>query len=43
MPEGGLHFVTPTARAPPANISALADFFIAKLAAAEWSAAAVMG
>jgi DNA-binding transcriptional LysR family regulator len=43
MPEGGLYFVTPTARARPAKVSALADFFIAKLAAAEWSAETVMG
>ena len=43
MPEGGLYFVTPTLRARPAKVSALADFFIAKLAAAEWSAEAVMG
>jgi DNA-binding transcriptional LysR family regulator len=38
LPEGGLYFVTPTARARAAKVSALADFFIAKLAAAEWSA-----
>jgi DNA-binding transcriptional LysR family regulator len=38
LPEGGLYFVTPTARARPAKVSALADFFIAKLGAAEWSA-----
>ena len=43
LPEGGLYFVTPTARARPAKVSALADFFIAKLGAAEWSAEAVMG
>ena len=43
MPEGGLYFVTPTLRARPAKVSALADFFIAKLAAAEWSAETVMG
>ena len=43
MPEGGLYFVTPTVRARPAKVSALADFFIAKLAAAEWSAESVMG
>ena len=36
--EGGLYFVTPTARARPAKISALADFFVTKLAAAEWRA-----
>ncbi|MDW3682068.1 LysR family transcriptional regulator [Cupriavidus sp. CV2] len=38
LPEGGLYFVTPTARARPAKVSALADFFISKLTAAEWSA-----
>jgi hypothetical protein len=38
-----LYFVTPTARARPAKVSALADFFIAKLGTAEWSAEAVMG
>ena len=43
LPEGGLYFVTPTARARPAKVSALADFFIAKLGTAEWSAEAVMG
>ena len=43
MPEGGLYFVTPTARARPAKVSALADFFIAKLGAAQWSAETVMG
>jgi DNA-binding transcriptional LysR family regulator len=31
LPEGGLYFVTPTARARPAKVSALADFFIARL------------
>lgn len=36
MPEGGLYFVTPTARARPAKVSALAEFFITKLATAEW-------
>lgn len=36
MPEGGLYFVTPTARSRPAKVSAVADFFIAKLATAEW-------
>jgi DNA-binding transcriptional LysR family regulator len=29
-PEGGLYFVTPTARSRPAKVSALADFLIAK-------------
>jgi DNA-binding transcriptional LysR family regulator len=43
LPEGGLYFVTPTARARPAKISALADFLIAKLTDAPWSAEAVMG
>jgi DNA-binding transcriptional LysR family regulator len=43
LPEGGLYFVTPTARARPAKVSALSDFFIAKLGAAEWSAESVMG
>jgi DNA-binding transcriptional LysR family regulator len=43
LPEGGLYFVTPSARARPAKVSALADFFIAKLGTAEWSAEAVMG
>jgi DNA-binding transcriptional LysR family regulator len=42
LPEGGLYFVTPTARARPAKISALADFFTSRLAAAEWRAEAVM-
>jgi len=31
LPEGGLYFVTATARARPAKVSALADFFISKL------------
>ena len=43
MPEGGLYFVTPTARARPAKVAALADFLIAKLTDAQWSAEAVMG
>jgi len=43
MPEGGLYFVTPTARARPAKVSVLADFLIAKLADAPWSAEVVMG
>ena len=43
LPEGGLYFVTPTARARPAKVSALADFFITKLSTAEWSAESVMG
>jgi len=43
MPEGGLYFVTPTARARPAKVSVLADFLIAELADAPWSAEVVMG
>lgn len=43
LPEGGLYFVTATARARPAKVNALADFFISKLTAAEWSAEALMG
>lgn len=43
MPEGGLYFVTPTARARPAKVSALAEFFIAELTDARWSAEVVMG
>ena len=43
LPEGGLYFVTPTARARPAKVSALADFLIKELADARWSAEAVMG
>jgi DNA-binding transcriptional LysR family regulator len=43
LPEGGLFFVTPTARARPAKVSALADFLIATLTDARWSAEAVMG
>jgi DNA-binding transcriptional LysR family regulator len=31
LPGGGLYFVTPTARARPAKVSALADFLIAEL------------
>jgi DNA-binding transcriptional LysR family regulator len=42
FPEGGLYFVTPTARARPAKVSALAEFFIAELADAPWTAAAAM-
>ena len=38
LPEGGLYFVTPTARARPAKVSALADFLIAELTDARWSA-----
>jgi DNA-binding transcriptional LysR family regulator len=43
LPEAGLYFVTPSARARPANVSVLADFFIAKLADAPWRAEVVMG
>jgi DNA-binding transcriptional LysR family regulator len=43
LPAGGLYFVTPTARARPEKVAALADFFIAKLVNAPWSAEAVMG
>ena len=43
LPEGGLYFVTPTARARPAKVSALADFFISRLAVAQWSAETLMG
>jgi len=43
LPEGGLYFVTPTARARPAKVSALADFLITALTDARWSAEAVMG
>ncbi|MFL9963653.1 LysR family transcriptional regulator [Paraburkholderia sediminicola] len=43
LPEGGLYFVTPTVRARPAKVSALADFVISKLTPAEWSAETMMG
>jgi DNA-binding transcriptional LysR family regulator len=43
LPAGGLYFVTPTARARPAKVSALAEFLIAGLSDARWSAEAVMG
>jgi DNA-binding transcriptional LysR family regulator len=43
LPEGGLYFVTPTARARPAKVSALADFLIAELTDARWSAEVAMG
>jgi DNA-binding transcriptional LysR family regulator len=36
MQDGGLYFVTPTTRARPAKVSALADFFISRLSGAEW-------
>lgn len=43
LPEGGLYFATPTARARPAKVSVLAEFLIAELTDAPWSAEAVMG
>jgi DNA-binding transcriptional LysR family regulator len=43
LPEGGLYFVTPTARARPAKVSALADFLITELTDARWRADVVMG
>jgi DNA-binding transcriptional LysR family regulator len=43
LQEGGLYFVTPAARARPAKVSLLADFLIAKLTDAGWSAEVVMG
>jgi DNA-binding transcriptional LysR family regulator len=43
LPEGGLYFGTPTARARPVKVSALADFLIAALTEAPWRAEAVMG
>jgi DNA-binding transcriptional LysR family regulator len=41
LPEGGVYFVTPTARARPAKVSVLADFLITKLTDAPWSAETV--
>ena len=43
MPEGGLYFVTPTTRARPAKVSAIADFFVTELADSPWRAEVVMG
>ncbi|EJL56752.1 transcriptional regulator [Rhizobium sp. CF122] len=43
LPEGGLYFVTPTARGRPAKVSALADFLIAGLTDARWRAEATTG
>ncbi|MFL9912207.1 LysR family transcriptional regulator [Paraburkholderia sp. RL17-337-BIB-A] len=43
LPEGALYLVTPTARARPAKVSALADFFISRLASAQWSAETLLG
>ncbi|EEE07378.1 hypothetical protein BURMUCGD2M_6471 [Burkholderia multivorans CGD2M] len=37
-PEDGLSFVTPSARARPANVGVLAEFFVAKLTATGWRA-----
>ena len=39
---GALYFVTPTARARPAKVSALADFLVTELSEAPWSVEAVM-
>jgi hypothetical protein len=38
-----LYFLTPTARARPAKLSALADFLIAELTDARWSAEVMKG
>jgi DNA-binding transcriptional LysR family regulator len=43
LPEAGLYFVTPSARARPVKVSVLADFFMAKLPDAPWRAEVVMG
>jgi DNA-binding transcriptional LysR family regulator len=43
LPEAGLYFVTPSARARPAKVSVLAEFFIEKLTDAPWRAEAVLG
>ena len=43
LPGGGLYFVTPTARARPAKVSALADFLISELTDVRWSAEVVLG
>src|ERR1700751_31175 len=43
LPGGGLYFVTPTARARPAKVSALADFLVAELSDARWRAEQAMG
>ena len=43
LPEGGFYLVTPTARARPAKVSALADFLIAGLADARWRVEVVIG
>jgi DNA-binding transcriptional LysR family regulator len=36
MSQGGLHFVTPSARARPAKIDALSDFFVEHLSTPAW-------
>jgi DNA-binding transcriptional LysR family regulator len=36
LSQGGLYFVTPTARARPAKISVLADFFADNLSNPKW-------
>jgi DNA-binding transcriptional LysR family regulator len=43
LAEGGLYFVTPTARARPATVSALADFLIKELTDARWSSGMLIG
>jgi DNA-binding transcriptional LysR family regulator len=43
LPAGGLYFVTPTARARPTKVAALADFLIGKLMNAPWTAEVAMG
>jgi DNA-binding transcriptional LysR family regulator len=40
---GTLYFVTPTARARPAKVAALADFLVTELANAPWRAEVAMG
>ncbi|WP_236184649.1 LysR family transcriptional regulator [Pseudomonas juntendi] len=36
MTQGGLYFVTPSARSRPRKVQALADFFVERLSAAAW-------
>lgn len=36
LPAGGLYFVTPSARARPARVGVLAEFFVARLSAPAW-------
>jgi DNA-binding transcriptional LysR family regulator len=43
LPEGGLYFLTPTTRARPTKVSAMAKFLIRELSDTRWSAEAVMG